>query len=302
MAKLFAAEMPELDLRIWPEAGNPSDIEAAAVALMPKGKLKDFPNLRLIVSLTAGAEGLLGDPELPDVPIARSGDPDGDAMMNEAALLHVLRHHRHLPAYAAAQQRSEWISLPRLRARDRKVGVMGLGSIGLAAAKTLARHGFNVAGWVRSPRQGDGIEIFAGREQLPAFLSRSEIVVNFLPLTPETTGILDAAAFAQMPQGRRDRQSRARAARERGGSDGRARQRPSCRRDTRCFSGRALAEGEPALAPPQDHHHSACVAQDRAARPRAARRGCDQTPARGRAPACAGRPQARLLICIAAGA
>jgi len=199
--KLFAAEMPELDLRIWPDAGNPGDIEVAAVALMPPGKLKAFPNLRLIVSLTAGAEGLLRDPELPDVPIARSGDPDGDAMMNEAALLHVLRHHRHLPAYAAAQLRSEWISLPRLRARERKVGVMGLGAIGLAAAKTLARYGFTTAGWVRSPRAGDGIEIFAGREQLPAFLARSEIVVNFLPLTAETTGILNAQAFAQMPKG-----------------------------------------------------------------------------------------------------
>jgi glyoxylate/hydroxypyruvate reductase A len=198
---LFAAEMPELDLRIWPEPGNATDIEAAAVALMAPGKLKAFPNLRLIVSLTAGAEGLLGDPELPDVPIARSSDPDGDEMMNEAALVHVLRHHRHLPAYAAAQQRSEWISLPRVRARDRKVGVMGLGSIGLAAAKTLARHGFAVAGWVRSPRAESGIEVFAGREQLPAFLARSEIVVNFLPLTNETTGILNAQAFAQLPKG-----------------------------------------------------------------------------------------------------
>ena len=198
--RLFAAEMPELDLRVWPDPGNPADIEAAAVALMPKGKLKDFPNLRLIVSLTAGAEGLLSDPELPDVPIARSGDPEGDAMMNEAALLHVLRHHRNLPAYAAAQQRCEWISVPRPRAHERKVGVMGLGSIGLAAARTLAQHGFKVAGWVREPRQADGIEIFAGREQLPAFLARNEIVVNFLPLTPQTTGILDAAAFAQMPK------------------------------------------------------------------------------------------------------
>ena len=101
--------------------------------------------------------------------------------MNEATLLHVLRHHRHLPAFALAQQRCEWISLPRLRAQERKVGVMGLGSIGLAAARELARHGFQVAGWVNSPRQVDGIEVFAGRGQFPAFLQRSEIVVNFLP-------------------------------------------------------------------------------------------------------------------------
>jgi glyoxylate/hydroxypyruvate reductase A len=198
---LFAQAMPALDLRLWPDAGNPADIEVAAVAMIPPGKLQTFPNLKLIVSLTAGAEGLLADRDLPDVPVVRASDLDGDAMMNEAALLHVLRHHRHLPAYAAAQQRCEWISLPRLRADQRKVGVMGLGAIGLSAARALARHGFKVAGWVRSPRTLEDIEVFAGRAALPAFLARSEIVVNFLPLTAETEGILDAQAFAQMPKG-----------------------------------------------------------------------------------------------------
>jgi glyoxylate/hydroxypyruvate reductase A len=199
--RLFAAEMPELDVRIWPDAGDPAEIDVAAVASLPPGRLKAFPNLRMVVSLLAGAEALLADPSLPEVPIVRAGNPDGDAMMSEAALLHVLRHHRHLPAYLLAQQRCEWISLPRLRAQERSVGVMGLGAIGLAAAKVLARHGFKVAGWVRSARSGDGIDVLHGREQLPAFLSRSEIVVNFLPLTPETSGILDATAFALMPRG-----------------------------------------------------------------------------------------------------
>lgn len=199
--KLLAAQMPELDVRIWPEVGNEADIEVAAVTTLPHGKLKSFQNLKMIVSLLAGAEVLLSDPQLPDVPIVRAGNPEGDEMMSEAALVHVLRHHRHLPAYWAAQQRCEWISLPRLRARERKVGVLGLGVIGLPVAKALAAHGFAVAGWVRSARANDGIETFAGREQLPAFLARSEIVVNLLPLTPETRGILNSEAFARMPKG-----------------------------------------------------------------------------------------------------
>src|SRR5262245_64357725 len=66
---------------------------------------------------------------------------------------------------------------------------------------TLVRHGFDVAGWVRSPRSVPGIEIHSGRQHLHAFLARSEIVVNFLPLTPDTTGILDAAVFAHLPKG-----------------------------------------------------------------------------------------------------
>ncbi len=198
---LIASELPDLDVRIWPNVGDPADIEVAAVAGLPRGKLKMFPNLRLIVSLTAGVDMLIGDPELPDVPIVRSADPSGDVMIDEFALLHVLRHHRDLPAFALAQQNSEWLPIKPKRAHERPVGVMGLGAIGLSVAQTLARHGFDVAGWVRSPRKVDGISIFYGSGQLPAFLKRSEIVVNLLPLTNETKAILNASAFAQMPKG-----------------------------------------------------------------------------------------------------
>ncbi len=198
----FSREMPDLDVRFWPEPGNRADIDVIACGWLPEGEFKTFPNLRLIVSLLAGPDHLLHDSAVPkQVPIVRAGNPEGDAMMSEVTLLHVLRHHRNLPAYAAAQQRAEWINLPRLPARERKVGVMGLGLIGMAAAKQLADIGFQVAGWVRKPRPADGVEVFAGRGQLPAFLARSEILVNLLPLTTETQDILDAVAFAQLPKG-----------------------------------------------------------------------------------------------------
>lgn len=198
----FAAEMPELDVRFWPEPGNRADIDVIACGWLPEGEFKAFPNLKLIVSLLAGPDHLLHDPAVPKhIPIARAGNPDGDTMMNEVTLLHVLRHHRNLPAYALAQQRGEWLNLPRQPARERKVGVMGLGVIGLPAARLLQSIGFQVAGWVRSPRKLDDLEVFAGREQLSAFLARSEILVNLLPLTSETQDILDAKAFAQMSKG-----------------------------------------------------------------------------------------------------
>lgn len=198
---LIAAEMPDLDVRIWPEVGNADDIEVAAVAGIPRGKLKTFANLRLIVSLTAGIDMLIADPDLPDVPIVRAAEPGGDKMIDEFALLHVLRHHRELPELALAQQRSEWVRIKPKHAHERPVGVMGLGAIGLSVAQTLARHGFDVAGWVRSPRRVDGITIYHGRERLPAFLARSEIVVNLLPLTAETKEILNAETFGQLPKG-----------------------------------------------------------------------------------------------------
>jgi glyoxylate/hydroxypyruvate reductase A len=199
----FAREMPDLDVRIWPDAGNRDEIDVIACGWLPEGEFKTFPNLKLIVSLLAGPDHLLHDPAVPKhVPIVRAGNPEGDQMMTETTLLHTLRHHRNLPAYAAAQAKAEWVNLPRVPATERKVGVMGLGLIGLAAAKALYGIGFQVAGWVRRPRDPiEGVEVFAGRDQLDTFLKRSEIIVNLLPLTTELADILDARAFALMPKG-----------------------------------------------------------------------------------------------------
>jgi glyoxylate/hydroxypyruvate reductase A len=197
----FAAAMPELDVRMWPDLGEARDIEIVALGQPPAGLFRKLPNLRLIISVIAGTDALLRAPELPDVPIVRAGSPDGDAMMNEAALLHVLRHHRHMPEYLRAQQRGEWLKLPIKAATERKVGVMGLGSIGLGIANALAAAGFKVAGWVRRPREANGIEVFAGRDSLAAFLARSEIVVNLLPLTLETRGIIGADTLKALPAG-----------------------------------------------------------------------------------------------------
>lgn len=198
----FAKEMPEVELRFWPEIGNPAEIEFAAISRLPDNAARGLPNLKLIISLFAGQDMLLADKTLPaHVPIVRAANPAGDRMMTETVLLHVLRHHRQLPELLLAQQRSEWASPKRLKTSDRKVGVMGLGPIGLAAAKALRDFGFKTAAWVRRPRQIDGIEIFHGNDQLAAFLGRSEIIVNLLPLTPDTEDILGAKNFALMPKG-----------------------------------------------------------------------------------------------------
>lgn len=199
--RLLGAAMPSLEVRFYPEVGNPADIDVAAVARVPPGFLASLPNLRLIVSLFAGQETLLADKTLPDVPIVRAANPAGDQMMNENALLHVLRHHRLLPEYLLQQQRREWKRLPVLRATERTVGVAGLGQIGLATARYLHGHGFKVAGWSRTPKDVAGLTLFHGRAGFADFLAKSEILLDLLPVTPETINIFDARAFALMPKG-----------------------------------------------------------------------------------------------------
>lgn len=195
------ARIPDLDVRIWPEVGDPAEIDVALVWRPPPGELTRYPKLRAILSLGAGIDGLIADPDLPDVPIARMVDPSLTRTMTEYVLLAVLRHHREFDRFERAQRAREWAYAFPPQAADRRVGIMGLGELGAAAARRLVAHGFQVLGWSRRPKALDGVVSYAGRSELHTFLHRTEILVCLLPLTAETVGILDAATFAELPHG-----------------------------------------------------------------------------------------------------
>ena len=194
--------LPEMDCRPWSDPGRLEDIEIAVVWKPPAGGLRRFPNLKLIVSIGAGIDHVLADPELPrHVPILRTTGEDLTIRMREYVVLHVLRLHRRLPEIEAAQSRKEWLQLINPPAHERRIGVMGLGALGSDCAKALSAIGFDVAGWSRRRKATDGIESFAGDQELGPFLERSEILVCLLPLTPKTEGILNADLFRRLPEG-----------------------------------------------------------------------------------------------------
>lgn len=195
--------LPGLDFRVWPEIGNPRDIEVALVWHPPAGLLKSLPNLRLIASLGAGVDHLFADPELPpDVPIMRLVDPHMVQAMSEYVVLEVLRLHRHDLAYAAQQGAREWREhRPQPNAPERRVGILGLGQFGTDAALKLRALGFDVGGWSRRPKKVEGIRCHHGEAGLETLLRTTEIAVCLLPLTPATEGILGRRSFALMPRG-----------------------------------------------------------------------------------------------------
>jgi glyoxylate/hydroxypyruvate reductase len=195
------ARIPDLDVRIWPEVGDPADIDIALVWRPPRGELTRYPNLKAILSLAAGIDGLIADPDLPDVPIARMVDPSLTRTMTEYVLLAVLRHHREFDRFERAQRARDWAYAFPPQTADRRVGIMGLGELGSAAARALVAHGFQVLGWSRSPKALEGVVSYAGRSELHTFLHRTDILVCLLPLTADTVGILDAATFAELPHG-----------------------------------------------------------------------------------------------------
>ncbi|HVJ50955.1 MAG TPA: glyoxylate/hydroxypyruvate reductase A [Aliidongia sp.] len=194
---------PEIELRCAADLGDPAEIEAAMVWKPAAGWLAALPNLKLILSLGAGVDHVLADPQLPrSVPLLRLIDPAMTRAMVEYMVFQTLRLHLKEPAYRRQQATSEWRQLtPPPPARDRRVGILGLGELGGATAEALIGLGFDVAGWSRSPKRLAGVETFAGAAGLPAFLARSEILLCLLPLTPDTAGILSRSLFEQLPKG-----------------------------------------------------------------------------------------------------
>jgi len=191
----------ELDVRVWPEIGDPTEIDYALVWRPETGFLASLPSLKLILSLGAGVDHLLGDPQLPrHIPIVRLVDPHMTDAMSEYVVLQVLRLHRRDLDYRAQQEAGVWRELDQPNAVDRRVGILGLGELGQDAAKKLKALGFDVAGWSRSEKNLTGIASYAGAPGLSQLLSRSEILVCLLPLTTETEGILNSSAFAILPR------------------------------------------------------------------------------------------------------
>lgn len=197
----FREQLPDLEIRIWPDAGEPKDIEYLAFMHPDFDKLPVFPNLKAMFSRSAGVESFIKHPKLPKVPLGKVEPSGGDPMMTEYVVMHVLRFHRDMPGYQAAQANREWRRVPIVRPEQRRVGFLGFGMMARAPALVLKSLGFPVSAWVRSPRPAAEVPIFHGRDQLQPFLQQTDIAVCLLPLTRETEGIFCARTFAMMPRG-----------------------------------------------------------------------------------------------------
>lgn len=186
-----------LDVRVWPETGDVTDIRYALAWKPPEGMLATLPNLEVIFSVGAGVDHLLTQSGLPDVPLVRFVDPNLTMRMSEYVCLHVLTHHRRMRDYAELQAQATWKEFwPQPGANEIRVGVMGLGVLGLDAVEKLRMLGYWVAGWSRSAKQIDDVDCFAGEEGLKPFLARTDILVCLLPHTPDTEGMLNATLIS----------------------------------------------------------------------------------------------------------
>jgi glyoxylate/hydroxypyruvate reductase A len=196
---VFSQEMPGAQLLGFD--GDVGGADAAVVWAPPPAALQDMPRLRFVMSRGAGVDGLVEDLP-PGAVLLRMREPGIAARMAEFVVLSVLHLHRGWQSLTHRQRSGEWRGdMPSLPAAERRVGIMGLGALGTAAAERLAPFGFPLSGWSRSPKALPGIETYHGEAGLEGFLPRCDILVCLLPLTPETQDLIDADLLAKLPAG-----------------------------------------------------------------------------------------------------
>ena len=196
-------------LGTYPVVRRGDDFDPAAVRYIfvwkPRPDAFDgLSGLKAVLSLGAGVDALLKHEQLPDVPVVRFVDEDLSQRMSDYVVAHVTMHHRLYTRFRADQKARRWSQLYPPAASETTVGIMGMGVLGQDAARRLAPLGFTLRSWSRTEKQVDGVESFVGTGQFDAFLAGTDILVNLLPLTPETTGILNYETFSKLARERLD--------------------------------------------------------------------------------------------------
>ncbi|MFT6334926.1 MAG: glyoxylate/hydroxypyruvate reductase A [Halioglobus sp.] len=189
-------------IEIYPNISNFDNVTFLVCWKPEEGILEKFPNLIAIQSLGAGVDHILDHHIVPShIQISKIVDDNLTHDMWEHAMSIILADMKNLPLYAKRQSSKIWKPKRYKRIKDISIGFLGLGTIGKYVASHFANTGFDVRGWSRSQKEVINIGTYSGKEGLKTLLSVSDYVVNILPLTKETKGIINHNFLSYMKQG-----------------------------------------------------------------------------------------------------
>jgi glyoxylate/hydroxypyruvate reductase A len=194
------AALPGADVQNWTPGAPQAD--HAVVWSPPQSFIDQQPGLRGIFNIGAGVDALLKLRLPPQALVVRLDDAGMSVQMAEYVCHALIRHFREFDLYEADAREGRWgFRKPRER-EDFPVGVMGLGVLGQRVAKAIAQFEFPINGWSRSPKAIEGLRCFAGEGEFEAFLGATRVLVNLLPLTESTRGILNRETLTRLNGGK----------------------------------------------------------------------------------------------------
>jgi len=200
----FTRALPDIHVALWddPEV-DPVSVQYVLVWKPEPGWLAQFPNLRVIMSEGAGVDHITHDPLVPQhIPVTRMVTNETAARMADYVTMAAYMLLRQIPAIVQAQRECRWANqLTGRLTSDTRIGILGFGQLGTVVAQRLLANNFQVNAWSRRDKDVEGVSAFSGPEQLHTFLQRSDILVNLLPDTAETRGLINDDVLSQLPRG-----------------------------------------------------------------------------------------------------
>ncbi|MHA8521430.1 glyoxylate/hydroxypyruvate reductase GhrA [Klebsiella pneumoniae] len=196
-------QLPGARVREWKAGDNrPADY---ALVWHPPVEMLQGRALKAVFALGAGVDSILSKlRDHPDmlplsIPLFRLEDTGMGRQMQEYAVSQVLHWFRRFDDYQALKLASRWQPLPEYRADEFTVGIMGAGVLGAKVAESLQPWGFPLRVWSRSRKSWPQVQSFAGQAELGEFLQGTRVLINLLPNTAETAGIINQTLLAQLP-------------------------------------------------------------------------------------------------------
>lgn len=196
-------QLPGARVREWKAGDNqPADY---ALVWHPPVEMLQGRALKAVFALGAGVDSILSKlRDHPDmlplsIPLFRLEDTGMGRQMQEYAVSQVLHWFRRFDDYQALKLASRWQPLPEYRADEFTIGIMGAGVLGAKVAQSLQPWGFPLRVWSRSRKSWPQVQSFAGQAELGGFLQGTRVLINLLPNTAETVGIINQTLLAQLP-------------------------------------------------------------------------------------------------------
>lgn len=201
--KDFTKFLPEAEFEIWHAGETSQPCDYAVVWSPPEAMLPELAQVKAIFNTGAGVDALLrfGDAIPREVPIIRLGDAGMAVQMAEYVTYSVLRYFRRFDEYEAQARSGLWAPLPQHTKSDFPIGVLGMGVLGKRVLEALAPFGFPLRGWSRNDKKMPGVQCYHGNDGLDTFLRGSRVLVCMLPLTPETSNLVDRTNMGKLPAG-----------------------------------------------------------------------------------------------------
>jgi glyoxylate/hydroxypyruvate reductase A len=192
-------ELPDATVSVWKPGAPLAD--HAIVWSPPQQFIDEQTNLQTLFNIGAGVDNLLQLRLPPTVKIIRLEDAGMAVQMSEYVCHAVIRYFREFNQYETSKQLGKWEYRKTKSRSDFTVGVMGLGTLGTRVVKTLQLFEYPVNGYSRTPKEIEGVNCFSGEQGLLEFLKNTRVLINLLPLTPETENIMNYNTLSLLQSG-----------------------------------------------------------------------------------------------------